>query len=158
MADCIDARIDANLITTLKTITVANGYNTAIGTVERLRSELSINGRYPYTLVIQLENDQLDEWESMQDDKLNYIIWYLDSKNDRNETANTEFTCRLRNVHADIIKALKIDVSRGGLAQNTLIPRHGFGMFIDDDICEPGVYVMVEIERLIDNNNPYLLA
>ena len=158
MADCIDALIDANLVATLKTIAVGVDYNTNIGTVERLRYVLDIQNRYPYTLVIQLENDQLDEFEAMQDDKLNYIIWYFDNITDQNTTANTEFTYRLRNVHADIIKALKVDVTRGGYAQNTLIPRHGFGIFVDETMAMPGVYVMVEIERLIDNNNPYLLA
>jgi hypothetical protein len=156
MADCIDAQIDANLIATLKTITTGNGYNTSIGTVERLRSELSINNRYPFCLVIQLEPELQDEMEALRDDKLNYVIWYLDSINDKEETADTEFTYWLRNVHADIIKALKIDPSRGGLAQNTTIPHHGFGLFGDD--FEPGVFVMVEIERIVDNNNPYLLA
>jgi hypothetical protein len=157
MDDCIDALIDINLIATLKTV-VTPTYNTNCGTVERLRSILDIQNRYPFTLAIQLENDQLDEFETLQDDKLNYIIWYFDNENDQDTEVNTEFTYRLRNVHADFIKALKADVTRGGYAQNTLIPRHGFGVFVDDTIAMPGVYMFVEIERIIDNNNPYLLA
>ena len=157
MPDCIDAQIDANLLTTLRTITVANGYNTAIGFVERIRTVQCINDRYPYTLVVQMEPDDIEEF-GFRDDKLNYIIWHFDGVNDKEETANTEFVYQLRNVHADIIKALKIDVTRGGLAQNTVIPRHGFGYFIDDNIQEPGAWVLVEIERLVDTVNPYLLA
>lgn len=157
MADCIDALIDANLIATLKTV-VTPAYNTDSGTVERLRSILDIQNRYPFTLAIQLENDQLDEFEALQDDKLNYIIWYFDNENDQDTGENTEFTYRLRNVHADFIKALKADVTRGGYAQNTVVPRHGFGIFVSDTIAMPGVYMFVEIERIIDNNNPYLLA
>lgn len=157
MADCIDALIDINLIATLKTVTVANGYNTDCGTVERLRSVISIANRFPFTLAIQLEPDQVDEFEALQNDNLNYIVWYFDNENDQNETADGEFTYRLRNVHADFIKALKIDVTRGGYAQNTTI-RHGFGVFIDEGICMSGVYMHVEIARIIDNNNPYLLA
>lgn len=158
MADCIDARIDINLIATLKTVTVANGYNTECGTVERLRSIIDIANRYPFTLVVQLENDQIDEFEALQNDSLNYLIWYFDNENDQVETADTEFTYRLRNVHADFIKALKLDVSRGGLAQNTVIRRHGFGVWDADNMCMPGVYMHVEIQRIIDNNDPYLLA
>lgn len=157
MADCIDAQIDANLVTTLKTITTGNGYNTNIGTVERIRSIQSIGDRYPYTLVVEMEPTDNEEF-GFRDDTLNYILWYFDGVNDKSETENTEFVYRLRNVHADIIKALKIDPSRGGLAQNTQIPRHGYGVFFDDAMSEPGAWVAVEIERLIDANNPYLLA
>lgn len=157
MADCIDALIDANLVATLKTMTLAAGYNYASGTVERVRTIQEINNRYPYTLVIQLEPEQVEEF-GFRDDKLNYIIWYLDGKNDRNETADSEFTYRLRNYHADIIKLLKTDVSRGGYAQNTHIPAHGIGVFDDGTIQEPGAWVVVEIDRIVDANNPYLLG
>jgi hypothetical protein len=158
MADCIDALIDNNLIATLKTITNANGYNTECGTVERLRTIVDIQDRYPYALAIKLEPEQVDEFEALQNDNLVYIIWYFDKINDQVTTPDTEFTYQYRNVAADFIKALKTDVTRGGYAQNTIIPRHGCGMFIDDNMAMPGVYMIVEISRIIDNNNPYLLA
>jgi hypothetical protein len=157
MSDCIDSLIDQNVLTTLRTI-VTPTYGTNIGTVERPRSVLSINGRYPFTLAIQLEPDEVEQWAQLRDDTLNYIIWYLDGQNDEGETANTEMSYRLRNVHADITKALKIDVSRGGYAQNTKIVKHGFGFFMDDVVCEPGAYVVVEIQRIIDPSDPYQLA
>jgi hypothetical protein len=157
MPDCIDALIDANLIAALKTI-VTPTYNTAIGTVERLRSVLSINGRYPFTLAIQLEPDEIEQWGQLRNDNLNYIIWHFDGHSDDNETVNDEFVYRLRNVAADITKALKADVTRGGYAQNTIIVKHGFGFFLDDTIQEPGAYVIVQIERIIDPNDPYQLA
>lgn len=158
MPDCIDARIDSDMITTIKRVTVANGYNTAIGTVERLRTNLCINNRYPYTLIIQMEPDEVQQWANLQESNLNYIIWHFDGKNDHNQTLNGEFVYRLRNVHADIQKALRSDPSRGGLAQNTEIKSHGFGMFVEENSVEPGAYVTVEIQRIIDPNDPYLLA
>lgn len=157
MMDCIDALIDVNLLTSLRAMTLAAGYNHASGTVERVRTIQSINDRYPYTLVIQLDPDLVEEF-GFRDDKLNYIIWYFDGKNDNGQTADTEFTYRLRNYHADVIKALKLDPTRGGYAQNTQIPSHGIGVFEDGNIQEPGAWVLVEIERIVDSNNPYLLG
>ena len=157
--DCIDARIDANLMATLKTITEANGYNTNIGTVERPRKDIAINNRYPFTMVIQMEPDEVEQWAHLRDDTLNYIIWHLDGKSDKGESVDTEFIRRLRNVSADIAKALRVDPSRGQLAQNTKIIRSGFGFFMDaPNVIEPGAYTLVEIERVIDPNNPYNLA
>jgi hypothetical protein len=154
--DCVDARIDRNMINTLKSIAVYNGYNTEIGTVERPRKTLSINGRYPYTLMIQMEPDDVDQWANLRDDCLNYIIWFLDGKSDDNETANGEFMYRLRNVAADITKALMVDPTRGGLAQNTKCVRNGFGFFMEPpNVMEPGAYVLIEIERVLNPNNPY---
>ena len=158
MSDCIDSLIDANLITTLKTI-VTPTYNTAIGTVERLRTCININGRYPYTLCIQLEPDEVEQWGQLRNDNLNYIIWHLDGKNDESETVNTEFVYRLRNVAADITKAVKGDVTRGGYAQNTIITKTGFGIFgPDDTVGEPGAFVLLQIVRILDPNDPYQLA
>lgn len=158
MADCIDALIDADLITTLRTIEIGDDYNTDIGTVERLRSIQNINDRFPYTLVIPMEPDDIEEY-SFRDDKLNYMLWYFDGINDEGETADTEFTYRMRNVHADIIKALKTDVSRGGYAQMTSIPRHGFGWFDDGGtISLPGAWCLIEIDRIVNTDNPYQLG
>jgi hypothetical protein len=157
MSDCIDALIDANVITTLKTI-VQPTYNTAIGTVERLRTALQINNRYPYTLVIQLEPDEVEQWAHLRNDDLNYIIWYFDGENDQNETANGEYTYRLRNVAADISKALKIDVSRGGYAQFTKVLKSGFGSVETENTIEHGAYIVVAITRILDPNDPYQLG
>ncbi|MBE3144596.1 MAG: hypothetical protein IMZ61_11825 [Planctomycetes bacterium] len=156
MADCIDALIDQNFVAAIKTVTTGNGYNTNINTVERTRTAICINGRYPFALVIQLEPDDVEQWANLRNDNLNYVICYFDGINDTVETVNTEFVYRMRNVHADITKALKGDVSRGGYAQNTQILRHGFG--IDDASGEPFAYVVVEIARIIDPNDPYQLG
>lgn len=154
--DCVDARIDRNLMNTLKSIHTFNGYKTIIGTVERPRKSLSINNRYPYTLMIQMEPDDVDQWANLRDDCLNYIIWFLDGQSDANETVNGEFMYRLRNVAADIAKALMIDPTRGGLAQNTKCVRNGFGFFMEPpNVMEPGAYVLIEIERVLNPNNPY---
>jgi hypothetical protein len=159
MSDCIDALIDANFVAALKTISVGATYNTDIGTVERARTVLSINNRYPYTLVIQMEPDEVEQWACLRNDNLNYLVWYLDGINDQNETVNREFTYRLRNVAADVAKALRADPSRGGYAQNTKIQKSGFGFLpISEEVLEPGVYVLVEIERILDPNDPYKLA
>jgi hypothetical protein len=157
MSDCIDALIDQNLITTLKTI-VTPTYNTNIGTVERLRTLISINGRYPYTLCIQLEPDEVEQWGQLRNDNLNYIVWYFDGHSDQNEILNDEFVYRLRNVAADITKAVKGDVTRGGYAQNTTIIKSGFGWFLDETIAEPGAYTIIQIDRILDPNDPYQLA
>lgn len=151
MANCIDALIDANLKTALETLSGV--------TVERVRTQLSINNRYPFILMVQMEPDEVEEWSNLRNDTLNYLIWYFGIEDDKNETANTEFVYQLRNIHADITKAVKIDVTRGGYAQYTNVIRHGFGIFSDgENIFEHGAYVMIEIHRIVDPANPYQLA
>ncbi len=157
MADCIDARITGNLLNVFRTITIANGYETDVKTVELLRTVLRIeDGQYAFCLVIPNELDPQSEF-SYRDDVLSFMVWFLDGKSD-DLPGDPPFTWRLRNVAADFIKALKQDPTLGGLAQNIRIPRHNFGLFVDENIMELGVYMFIEIDRQINPSDPYQLA
>lgn len=157
MSDCIDARIMYNLQTVFRSITIVNNYKTGVKTVDLLRSVLRIeDDDYPYCLVIPNEMDPQSEF-SYRDDVLSFMIWYLDGKSDE-LPGEPPFTWRLRNVAADFIKALKVDPTLGGLAQNVRIPRHNFGLFVDENIMELGVYMFIEVDRQINPGNPYQLA
>ena len=155
--DCIDARITESLINVFRSITPENGFKTNVKTVELLRSVLRIeDDQYEYCLVIPNEPDPQSEF-TFRDDVLSYMVWFLDGKSD-DLPGDPPFTWRLRNVAADFITALKKDPSLGGLAQNIRIPRYNFGLFVDENIMELGVYLFVEIDRQINPDNPYQLA
>lgn len=153
MGDCIDAQIIDNLITVVKSITSENEYNTNVKKVELARTQLEINDNYPYVLVIPNETDPLQDY-GIREDVLPFLIWYFDGKNDTSDDTDP-FTWRLRNVAADFIKALRKDPSLGGVCENIRIVSHNYGIFVDDVIVEPGVFIYIEIERVVNPDNPY---
>jgi hypothetical protein len=162
MAESIYALITANIKTVLATITTANGYNTNVAIVEQERSFLNINNRFPYVLLLENEPSPNEEYDQFRDDEFSYLIWYLDDADDAvTGTAlsdvNTEFTYKNRNVPADIAKALKLDPTRGGYAQNTQITGWNHGFFIDGEIMAPGTWVHVKVQCITNPDNPYSL-
>ena len=164
MVDCIQAQITQDLINAIASVTPANGYNTTVACVERMRTILEINDRYPYALVIENAGDVTEEFSSGAEEDLHYLVWYFAPINDAVNpdplvsNVNTEFAYVNRNVAADIIKAIKKDVSRGGMAQYTKCTSWDYGIYIDNGEALPGVYLLIDVQTRVDQNDPYNLA
>lgn len=161
MADCIDAQITADIKTALETISVANGYNTEIGTVEEKRSIFIRNNEtVTFTLVEKLPPEIEDDFQHTEDGKVKYLIYYFNGEDDEDPDNNpVQYTDR--NVCADIQKALLIDRTRGNVAQNTHVMSFGHDFYFQNGMIDVPImctWVLVEVERLLDADNPYQIA
>lgn len=161
MADCIDALITANIKTALETITIANGYNTAIGTVEEKRSILRLkidNGAF--ALLERLQPEFEGDYQHTQDDELRFMVYYFNGSDDEGDS-DQPIQYRDRNVHADIQKVIMVDRTRGGYAQNTEVRSHGHDYYYQQGTVDVPImctWVLIHVKRLINADNPYQLA
>ncbi len=159
MADCIDALITANIKTAIESITPGNGYNTDTGIVEEKRSILKVNaGEDTFTLIELLSPDIDDDFQHTEDGTLRYMIYHFNGEDD--ETGNP-IQYQNRNYFADVQKALMVDRTRGGYAQNTNIKSWGHDFYYQQGTIDVPLicsWVLVEVQRLIDADNPYQLA
>lgn len=161
MAECIDARITADILNDLANIRTENGYNTNIGTVEEKRTVLQINtDNDTFAILERLSPDFEDDFQHTQDSVLRFMIYFFNGEDDTAIGADPiQYTDR--NVHADIQYALMRDRTRGGLAQNTIVKSHGHDFFFQQGVIDVPImctWVLIEVERLIDADNPYELA
>uniref|UniRef100_A0A6M3M6E0 Tail protein n=1 Tax=viral metagenome TaxID=1070528 RepID=A0A6M3M6E0_9ZZZZ len=154
MADCIVSQITQNLKDRLESLSTYGG----TPTVELSRLFLNINDRYPYIEIIGPAVEVETQTHQVTDSKLEYMIKYYINVNDENETENGEITYLTRNVAADIIKHIMNDVSRGNLAQNTKATEYGCDFEIVGEDVEFFVYVVIEIQALIEATDPYLIG
>lgn len=154
--DCVQARITQNIIDTLETITAANGYQTTLNTVSRLRTTVQFNANdYWYALLIENEQEPQSEYQ-FRDDIYSYLIWIFPGINDNTpDLANTEISYVMRNTGADVTKALKADITRGGLAQYTKITKWDVGCMETNEMVEFGLYTFIEVQALTDSKDPY---
>lgn len=127
-------------------------------TVDYERLYLTINGRYPYIELLgpYCENDV--EIDNVVDTKIEYAIKYFVNLNDESTTEDTEVTYIMRNVSRDIIKQLMLDQQRNGLAQYTEVTDYGVAFEAIDNQIEFFVYIIVEVQSLINSDNPYLVG
>ncbi len=70
------------------------------------------------------------------------------------DSASASIDTRLNQVSADIIKALEVDIYRGGNALNTTITNPGETVY-DDEGESTGVMVIAEVHYRIKINDPY---
>ncbi len=103
--------------------------------------------------------ENADQITRLNDSSIQFIIKYYTKGNDENETLNGELPYLTRNVSSDIINALMVDVSRGGLAQKTEYKGYGYAydMSIEGDVMFYK-YVELEIKSRIDAFNPTLIG
>ena len=154
MADSIVSQITQNLKDRLESLSTYGG----TPTVELSRCFLNINDRYPYIEIMGPTVEVETQTHQVADSKLEYVLKYTVNGNDENETENGEMTYLTRNVAADIIKHIMNDISRGGLAQNTEATDYGADFEIVDEGIDYFVYVVIEIQALIDATDPYLIG
>lgn len=162
MADCIQAQITASIKAALRNITTANGYHYTVGAVEEVRKNLQINGRWDFILLIE-EEPEIDD--NLHITQLKYDVWFFPAYNDeiigdptltQNEI-DKEIAHHTRNAHADIARALNVDIDRNGLADKTEVIPQEHGMYIDGDLILFGAHCAVVVDTSIDQTNPYLL-
>ena len=154
MADSIVSQITQNLKDRLETLSTYGG----TPTVELGRLFNTINNRYPYIEIIGPNVEVETQTHQVADSKLEYVLKYTVDGNDENETENGEISYLTRNVAADIIKHVMNDISRGGLAQNTKATEYGADFEIVGENVDYFVYVVIEIQTLIDSSDPYLIG
>jgi hypothetical protein len=113
-------RILANMVTTLQTISVGNGYATTLDTV--VRGYLSPLEHFGFPSASIIPVDDPEEWtpQTAQHEFHCFIRLWID------ETPETAPTT-IQAVCADIAEALQVDTTRGGvaeytMAENTLFP------------------------------------
>ncbi|MFA5217227.1 hypothetical protein [Sulfuricurvum sp.] len=159
MADCIDALITANIKSVLQTVSVANGYNTNLGTVEEKRSEFnSCAAADTFTLLVKLPPEYDEDYQHTEIGSLEFLILYFNGKDDSKGNDPIQYTDR--NVGADIQRALMVDRTRGGYALNTKVTGLGHNMFYQpspqgSDVGTIATWFLVQILRRIDADDPY---
>lgn len=101
------------LVTTLQTITVTNGYATDIGTVTRGHLSPLESFGLPFASILPID-DPPEYVVGVLNRELGFVIrlWIDDTAVDAPTT--------LEALLADVQKALMVDTARGGLAQHTL--------------------------------------
>jgi hypothetical protein len=162
MADCIDALITANIKSVLGTVSVANGYNTNLGTVEEKRSVFNSCALVNECTLLEKLPPSIDEYfQHTEDGTLKFIIYYFNGEDDGPGNNPIQYTDR--NVCADIQKAMMVDRTRGGYALNTNVVNMGHNLFYQpspqgSDIGTVCTWILIEVQRLINEDNPYELS
>lgn len=156
MADCIIEGITANLMTVLDGVTTYGG-NCA---VERERALFVQGTRNPIIVHIGPEVEVEQQIDKVSIVRCHYHALYFVRVNDDSVVANTEAPYLARNVAADIVKALMVDRSRGGLAQNTEAEGYGHGFGVDEQSGDVTftVYVDYNVRTRISTTDPYYTA
>ena len=98
------------------------------------------------------------ETAGVSDTTLEYVIKYYINVNDEKIASDTEISYLTRNVIDDIVRAIMVNQQMDGLAENITIIDHGTAFELVNDNIEFFVYVDLEIQTLINSNNPYLLG
>jgi len=154
MADCIDELITNDLETTLEATSILGAVP---GAVERERTYLLINNRYPFVEIqgpfVEVDTQTYEVAMSM----LGYLILVYVKHSDE-EVSEDEITRYARNVAADVIKGLMVDPTRGNNALITKITERGYGFGEGDDTIDFFVYVGIEITAREDSTDPYSLG
>jgi len=160
MADCIQAKITSDLKTAVETVTTANGYNTNIEVVETLRSDFDMDVN-SFALLYEHPVDYEEDFYHTNQVVYRYSVIYFGAVDDKKPA--DPYTYTGRNVCADIIKAVMVDKTRNGNAQNTEVTQSGPGFWQvgSDDAMEfswPVHTVNLSVFAMTDATDPYQLA
>jgi len=151
--DCIQYRIGENIIESLKLIKTAGGYkyNVLDANISFARAMTEVQVR-PSIRVQILESIPNGEYDRVMDEWYYFMIAFYNNHTDENPIIYNDN----KNVVADIIKALKVDDTRGDLATTT--EKQDSGHDMDPDIVCPYTYVVIRCQALVNANNQYSLA
>lgn len=152
MTDTIRELIQQNIDAVLKTITIANGYNNTVVSVQRW--EQNGNSLLLAPCIIQVPNpEEKTEGPHPYSTCRLPIDIYIFVRHDKTEDSRATDAI-LNSLLGDIEKALKIDSTRGGNAENTIIKNNSF---IVNEQGEPisGIIVEIEVVYYHQTTNPY---
>ena len=153
MADTIVAQITSEIKTTLDGMTSYGG--TVTSSLERYYNH--INDRYPYLEILGPYAIVETETDDVMDTVIQYAFKYYIKYNDE-EFADVEVAKVVENVVRDITKQIMADQQRSGLAENTEITESGISFEEIDGEVDFCVYVICEVQTIIDGSDPYLLG
>lgn len=154
--DSKTAKITDNLIGTLELLTTSNGYEWDIGRVEQQRlNKIDLQDAHiPYCEVCGPWPDVIPFTRTKDQHILNYHIYirFLYSDQDRDDEPITFY---FRNRLADIQKTIMTDISRGALAQQTVLREYGYDFSYETDIMWYFLFQTIQVKVLINSANPY---
>lgn len=106
----------ANIKTVLQTVTIGNGYDNTLASVQRWRQSGNNLINVPCVIINAGPEDKQDEPNPY---KTCLLTVYLDlwNRQDADSTADTDTI--LNSIYGDIEKALMVDITRGGYAIDT---------------------------------------
>lgn len=162
------ADVTENLKTAIEAVNMYNGTETkGTATVELERLINSIDGRYPYIIILGPYVEGVTDKYRVFHGDIEYEIRYLVNKNDNSENPDTEISYLTRNVNADIIRGIMLDPTRGGNAINTVVKEKGYDFDIvsgdafnkvESDIEEFSRYVIISVTGQWDADDIALIG
>lgn len=152
MSEPIVEQIAENLVETLRSIRLSNGYHQDV-TVER---RLLAGNHVRDNLIVVFQNDppkqdeapvQRIEW--MQ--PFMCLCYCIES-----EKSSVAIDKRLNRIRSDVEKAVMANPSRGGIAIDTIIRQPLY--FTDTDASAEGIIVQVDVQYRVLETDPYTRA
>lgn len=151
-SDCIKYLIAENIIVALKTVKTANGYNYNVPDenviIAKEITEISDPSNQSYFVDI-LDTTPTDDRGHTTEEWYEYLIRFYNVHDSENAAINYDN----RNIEADTVKALKVDVNRGGLALFT--EKGQSGPAIDMETGAPYQFIHVRCLSTVLANDPY---
>jgi hypothetical protein len=118
MADTIREKIMDNIKTVLTAMTIANGYENDIGSVQRWRQHGNNKVTMPLIVIVEGSESNEDDAYPLTTCKLDVgIVLFVREA----ETSVVDTGQALNSLLGDIKKALKADITRGGNAVDTQV-------------------------------------
>ena len=145
MTEPIIENISANIATTLAGVTVANGYNQTLTVCRSRRSDFEDIAENNFTAIL-IQEDETDRQGpyGQRDQAMSYSIAVIVMDDDRSSDPIDTLKNRVR---SDIEKALRVDITRGGYAINTVLkPPVNY---------TNGIAVQIEVWYRTAENDPY---
>jgi hypothetical protein len=159
MADSIYKSITLNLQTALDNKTFVYAGASHVSTCELQRFNRAPSGRYPF---IELSGPQVEVVSRHHDSthcKLYYLIEFREARINDEYIGENDIVKAVTEVEADVVadlqKLVLADITRGGKAMNTNWDDFGHYFEIIGDVCEFVVFQVVEVETMVNTNNPY---
>lgn len=152
--DPIDEQIIQNVVSTIGIVTVTNGFANTITSVERPNPGIGNVGKNLAAVVYQGNPEPIED--SIQTGRewmhpINILITVVES-----EGSSTPIDQRINSIRADVEKALMADITRGGLAIDTLVRAPQLGDILIT-AHQGEVTVVVDVQYRTLWNDPYTL-
>lgn len=148
----IKYKIANNILEALKQVKTANGYNYNVPdgniVIAKELTEIADPSEPAYFVDI-LDTTPMDDRAHTTEEMYEYLIRFYNVHDNENPAINYDN----RNIEADTIKALKVDVNRGGYAQFT--EKGQSGPSIDMDTGAPYQFIHVRCLSTVNSSNPY---
>jgi hypothetical protein len=150
MADSIPEQITDDIVSALEAISNPD-YGFTPGAVEQERSHLIVNGRYPFIEVAgSSATVEAGTYTQGDDHGIEYVITYLDILNDTDIDNDDPLPKQVASVVRDLHKALMVDHTRGGLAIMIRLREYGYTNYTADGGEHFEVYMIIEVQTIID--------